>query len=204
MLLTYHTPSQSSLLETPEGRKIRFYEKGENIPLPTSGVWQVDQGVVQLSQLHLNGEEILLGWVQPANFFGHCLTKIDTYQAKALSDVYLKWYLLEEISENHPLNQAIFQQLIVRVKQTEALLAIAGLRRVEEKLQELLKLLRQELSEPVEDGQRILVRFTHQNFASTIGTTRVTVTRLLGEFQRQGWIRLDSDRRLIILTAFPS
>jgi CRP-like cAMP-binding protein len=69
---------------------------------------------------------------------------------------------------------------------------------VEERLQELLQLLSQELGQPVAEGTRLLVRLTHQNLANAIGTTRVTVTRLLGEFQRQGLISLDSDRHLVI------
>ncbi|ELR96325.1 Crp/Fnr family transcriptional regulator [Gloeocapsa sp. PCC 73106] len=199
MLLTYYTSEE----EPKEGRSLRFYERGENIPLISSGIWQVYNGVVQLSELHLNGEETLLGWAQPSTFFGRHFTKIEDYQAKALSDVYLKWYLLEEIPKNSHLAQIILEQLIARMKQTEALLAIAGLRRVEERLIALLKLLRQELSEITPEGQRLTVRFTHQNLADSIGTTRVTITRLLGEFQRQGWISFDGDRRLLIAANFP-
>jgi CRP-like cAMP-binding protein len=203
MLLTYYTPVQYSYQENHDGRALRFYERGENIPLIPTGLWQVDRGVVQLSQSnYLQGEDILLGWAKSATFFGRHLTMIDGYQAKALSDVYLKWYSLEEITENSPLMEVLLQQLMVRMKQTEALLAIAGLRRVEERLQELLKLLKQELSESHPEGRRIIVRLTHQNLASTIGTTRVTITRLLGEFQRQDWLKLDSDRHIIILNSF--
>jgi CRP-like cAMP-binding protein len=203
MLLTYYTPFQSSSQpENHRGRNLRFYEKGENIPLIPAGVWQIDKGVVQLSQLHLDGAEILLGWAKSSSFFGRSLTQIEAYQAKALSDVSLKWHLLEEVTNNPDLTQLALQQLVTRMKQTEALLAISGLRRVEDRLQQLLKLLQKELSEPVFDGNRIIVRLTHQNIASTIGTTRVTITRLLGEFQRHNWIKLDSDRHLIILNSF--
>jgi CRP-like cAMP-binding protein len=203
MVLTYYTPAQSSSQVANDLRGLRFYERGENIPLILAGLWQVDKGVVQLSQLtYLPGEEILLGWAKPANFFGRHLTMIEAYQAKALTDVYLRWYPLEEITKSPNLSQVLLQQLMMRMKQTEALLAIAGLRLVEEKLQELLKLLKQELSESHPEGRRIIVRLTHQNLASTIGTTRVTITRLLGEFQRQDWLKLDSDRHIIILNSF--
>jgi CRP-like cAMP-binding protein len=203
MLSTYYTPAQSSSQVANDLRGLRFYERGENIPLILAGLWQVDKGVVQLSQLTcLPGEEILLGWAKPANFFGRHLTMIEAYQAKALTDVHLRWYPLEEITKSPNLSQVLLQQLMMRMKQTEALLAIAGLRLVEEKLQELLKLLKQELSESHPEGRRIIVRLTHQNLASTIGTTRVTITRLLGEFQRQDWLKLDSDRHIIILNSF--
>ena len=176
-----------------------FYEKGENIPLVSQGVWQVYRGFVQLSQFSSQGSEILLGWMQPPSFFGLWFTDAESYQAKALSEIYLKWYDLSEIENSPHLPQLMLTQVVRQMRQTEALLAIAGLRRVEERLQELLKLLKQELGEPLAEGTRLPVRLTHQNIANAIGTTRVTVTRLLGEFQREGAIQLDGDRYIIIL-----
>ncbi|NJK48133.1 Crp/Fnr family transcriptional regulator [Candidatus Gracilibacteria bacterium] len=196
MIIT-HTRTQLND-ECTEGRRLHFYDRGEEIPLAEQGVWQVYRGVVQLSQLSLNGEEVLLGWAQPSTFFGLWLTHIESYQAKALSEVYLRWYPLSEIESSANLSHSVLTQVVRRMRQTEALLAIAGLRRVEERLQELLNLLKKELGQPVAQGTRLVVRLTHQNLANAIGTTRVTVTRLLGNFQRQGAIRLDRDRHLII------
>ncbi|MDJ0597267.1 MAG: Crp/Fnr family transcriptional regulator [Crocosphaera sp.] len=197
MLLAYN-PTQPLNLEDTEGGRLHFYERGEAVPLVTEGVWQVYRGIAQLSQLSPHGEEILLGWAQPGTFFGSCLTAIESYQVKGLSDLYLKWHCLEDLTNSPELSQMAFSQLARRMRQTEALLAIAGLKRVEDRLQQLLCLLQQELGETIEAGTRIQVRLTHQNLAGTIGTTRVTVTRLLGEFQRQGWLSFDSDRHIII------
>lgn len=191
---TYFPPQK----DQTEGRRLHFYEKGEEIPLGTGGIWQVYQGIAQLSQLGDSGEEILLGWAQPSAFFGEWLTHLASYQAKALSEVYLRWYSLEEIELSPYLSNLVLSQLVCRLRQTEALLAIAGLRRVEERLLELLKLLKQEIGLPIAGGTRLSARLTHQNLASAIGTTRVTVTRLLGEFQRQGSIGWDCDRHLIV------
>lgn len=198
MLSSHQTVSGFCPEQEHKERRLYFYEKGEEIYLEPSGLWQVYRGVVQLSQLQASGEEILLGWALPNNFFGDYFTKISPYQGKALTDVYLKWYLLDEIEKNQILSQTIIKQLINKNKQTEALLAIAGIKRVEERLQKLLELLKEEVSEPISQGNRLIVRFTHQNLANTIGTTRVTITRLLGEFQRQGWISFDSDRHIIL------
>lgn len=198
MLLTDHLTHPLLSRESTEEGRLHFYERGEAIPLVSEGVWQVYRGVAQLSQLSHQGEEILLGWAQTSTFFGLWLTHLESYQAKALSDVYLKWYPLTEINESSALAQMMLNQLARRMRQTEALLAIAGLKRVEERLQKLLDLLKQEMGETLPQGTRLSVRLTHQNLASAIGTTRVTVTRLLGEFQRQGWVSFDSERHLII------
>ena len=199
MLLTNSSPilQKNNLVE---GRRLHFYDKAELIPLAQEGIWQVYRGVVQLSQFASSGDEILLGWVYPENFFGLWLTanQLENYQARALSDVYLRWYPLAEIESSATLSQLILGQVIYRMRQAEALLAIAGLRRVDERLQELLKLLAQEMGQSTSGGVRLNVRLTHQMLANAIGTTRVTITRLLGDFQAQGQIRFDSDRHLII------
>lgn len=198
MLLTHEPILSLSPEECSEGRRLHLYEKGEEIPLVSEGVWQVYRGTAQLSQFSDNGEEILLGWAQPMTFFGLWLTHINPYQAKALGEVYLRWYPLSEIENSPRLTQLMLTQVVRRMRQTEALLAIAGLKRVEERLEQLLHLLKQEMGQAEKDGIRLSVRLTHQNLANTIGTTRVTVTRLLGEFQRQGWVSVDEERHLII------
>ncbi len=197
MLLAYNPTQPLTFDDTEEGR-LHFYERGESIPLVNEGIWQVYRGTAQLSQLSPQGEEILLGWSEPGTFFGSWLTAIESYQVKGLSDLYLKWHSLEDVTNSPELGQIAFKQLARRMRQTEALLAISGLKRVEDRLQQLLALLQHELGETTEKGVRIKVRLTHQNLASAIATTRVTVTRLLGEFQRQGWLSFDSDRHIII------
>jgi CRP-like cAMP-binding protein len=187
-----------SLRPLMEGRRLHLYDRGEEIPLDPDGIWQVYRGIAQLSQISDWGETVLLGWAMPSGFFGPWLSNSDTCQAKALSEVYLRWYPLKEIEASPQLAQGVLSQVVQRVHQTEALLAIAGLRRVEDRLVSLLKLLQIEMGQPTETGTRIAVRMTHQEFAHVISTTRVTITRLLGEWQRQGKISFDSDRHLVI------
>jgi len=200
MLLTYQTAENASQnTDQKEEERLHFYEKGEEIPMADRGVWQVYRGTVQLGMLHPTGAEVLLGWAYPLTFFGKWFSYTETYQAKALSDVYLKWYSLKDIEDSSFLAQKILDQIARRMRQTEALLAIAGMRRVEERLQQLLQLLKDEIGEAIPEGTKIKIRLTHQNIANAIGTTRVTITRLLGEFQRNGYITMDNDRQIILL-----
>ncbi|MGK7917574.1 MAG: Crp/Fnr family transcriptional regulator [Prochloraceae cyanobacterium] len=199
MLLTYNRINNISPNLDNIDQRLHFFEKGEEIPTLTEGVWQVYRGTVELSMLHSNGKKVLLGWAYPLTFFGSWLTYTETYQGKAISDVYLRWYSLTEIEASPQLAQTMLTQMARRMRQTEALLAIAGMRRVEARLQQLLALLKQEIGEPVTGGTKLKIRLTHQSIANAIGTTRVTVTRLLGLFQRNGHISLDSDRQIILL-----
>ncbi len=184
--------------ELQEGRRLHFYAKGEEIPLVSQGVWQVCQGLVQLSTLCQNGEEVWLGWAEPSTFFGQWFSLLRSYQAIALCDVQLTWFSLAEINASPRLSQLVLPQLVRRIQQTEALLAISGQRRVEDRLQHLLMLMKQQIGQPVAGGTRIEMRITHQNLANAIGTTRVTVTRLLSKLKSEGLITIDRDRHIIL------
>lgn len=181
-----------------EGRRLHFYAKGEEIPLVSQGVWQVCQGLVQLNTLCQNGEEVWLGWAEPSTFFGQWFSILRTYQAIALSDVQVMWYSLAEINSSPRLAQILLPQMVRRMRQAEAMLAISGQRRVEDRLQLLLLLMKQDLGQQVPEGTRLDVRLTHQNLANAIGTTRVTVTRLLNKLKNEGAITIDSDRYIIL------
>lgn len=189
---------QKNQHQTGGERHLHFYEKGDAIPLMASGLWQVCQGLVQLSTLYPTGEEGLLGWAGPGMCFGLGLTCLQTYRATAASEVYLMAYSMVEIESSPQLAQELLPQMGRRLRQMEAMLAIAGQRRVDDRLYQLLLLLKQEFGQPVTEGTRLNIRLTHQDIANAICTTRVTVTRMLGRLQQQGMISRDSDRHLIL------
>jgi CRP-like cAMP-binding protein len=60
--------------------------------------------------------------------------------------------------------------------------------------------MKREMGQPVAEGTRLGVRMTHQNLANAIGTTRVTVTRLLSKLKSEGAITIDRDRHIILKT----
>lgn len=179
-------------------RPRHIYLKGEIIPLLPQTIWQVCQGIVKLSTVCENGEEVLVGLAGPSMPFGSDLTSLHTYQATALSEVHLVCFSLTDIAASPDLAQTFLAQINQRLRQTEALLAISGQRRVKERFYNLLLLLKQEIGQPVVQGTRLSVRFTHQDFAEACSTTRVTITRLLGQLQQQGKIALDSQNHIIL------
>ncbi|MFP4298267.1 MAG: Crp/Fnr family transcriptional regulator [Spirulinaceae cyanobacterium] len=201
MLLSDRDWSQTSTapsLEAQDKERLHFHHRGEKIPLMTQGVWQVCRGWVQLSTTHVNGEDVLLGWAAPSSFFGQWCTRLEMYEATALSDVYLRWFFLSEVESSPLLSRSLLNHLNQRLRQTETLLAIAGQRRVEDRLHQLLLLLKDEMGQDLAAETRLEVRFTHQNLASAIGTTRVTVTRLIGKLQRLGYLHFDNQRHIIL------
>jgi CRP-like cAMP-binding protein len=180
-------------------KRLYFHTKGDEIPLFPEGVWQVTQGLVQLSANYEDGEQVLFGWAATGAWFGtQGSDKLD-YQAIALSSVYLRWLRLDEIEASMRLSQILLPELVKRMRQAELLLIINGRRHTIERLRGLLSLLRCELGESLPNCQtRVNYKFTHQQLASTIGTTRVTVSRMMAQFQAKGLLTLDRNRHLIL------
>lgn len=187
------------LEELYKGRSLYPYSSGQTIPLNTREVWIVCRGVVQLSTLYPSGDEALLGLAGPSMPFGLPLTLLQPYQATALSDVDLMRLTMTEIEQSPSLTQGILRHINRRLRQTEALLALVGHRRVRDRLCNLLLLLAQEFGSPTDEGTRLMVRLTHQHLANAIGTTRVTVTRLLGQLRTEGWLKIDRNHHIVIL-----
>lgn len=180
------------------GRELYPYQANQVIPMQPHDVWIVCRGVVQLSTLYPSGDESLLGLACPAMPFGLPFTRLQPYTAIALADVDLMRLNLIEVEQSPMLAQGIFRHLNRRLQQTEAVLAMTGQRRVEDRLRHLLMLLQQEMGQTTPQGTRISVRLTHQQLANAIGTTRVTVTRLLGQLRDEGWLVIDRARHLVI------
>lgn len=193
-------PDQRQLLEELyRERKLYSYYSGESVPIEPKEIWIVCRGVVQLSTLlYPSGDEVLLGLAGPSMPFGIPLSSLNSYHATALSNVDLLRLTLLDIETSPTLSQGIFCHLGRRLRQAEAILALAGYRRTEERLHHLLLLLKNEVGQPVEEGTRLTVRLTHQQLANAIGTTRVTVTRLLGKLRSEQWVKVDRTRHLVV------
>ncbi|NJK60956.1 MAG: Crp/Fnr family transcriptional regulator [Oscillatoriales cyanobacterium SM2_1_8] len=191
------------LEEIYRDRSLYPFEGGQPIPLYPHEIWVVSRGVVQLTTLHSSGDEVLLGFVCPSMPFGLPLTNLEPYQAIALSDADLMRLTVMEVEQSPQLSKGIVRHLVRRLQQTEALLALVNHRRVEDRLRQLLRLLQREVGQETKEGTRLTVRLTHQHLANAIGSTRVTVTRALGQLQEEGWLSVDRSRHIVLHEALP-
>ncbi len=195
-------PIQEVLEDLYQTRGLKTFRRGQFIPLYENDIWLVYRGVVQLSTLYPNGDEAILGLISPLMPFGEPLSFMQPYSAMALSDVDLMRLNWEEVLQSPAMTQCLFGQMKRRLQQSESLLAIASYRRVEDRLVEFLALLKREISSPItlkgKSLNRITIRLTHQHFANAIGTTRVTITRLLGQLRDRGVLDFDDTRHIIL------
>jgi CRP-like cAMP-binding protein len=153
-------------------------------------LWQIDTGVVRTSTWDREGNSIALGFWGVGEVVGQSLPQIRPYQIESLTAV--KAYAL-------PSNTQIDRQVLLsHIQQTEELLTIMHCISVEQRLLQFLLWFADKFGGETEEGKSIKLRLTHQILAEAIGTSRVTVTRLLGKFQRQGIVSWSPQRFLNI------
>jgi CRP-like cAMP-binding protein len=180
------------------GYPLQVYHKGETIPLNPEAIWQVRSGLVKLTTFSDSGQEVLIGLAGAKAPFGSSLTALPLYEATALADTHLWCIPLTEFATSAQLKQRLLPQISQRLKEAELLLAVYGQPRVADRLESLLRLLKQEIGQPVADGTRLSVRLTHEDLATACCTTRVTITRLLCKLQQQKKLSVDSQHHLIL------
>jgi CRP-like cAMP-binding protein len=84
------------------------------------------------------------------------------------------------------------------MRQSESLISLLGLRRVEDRVRGFLELLAEDYGQPCDQGLQLNLRLTHQDLASALSTTRVTVTRVLGLLRDEGWLQILPNRQLVV------
>ena len=167
------------------------FKRRDLIPLRQSLLWQIDVGVVRTFTWDEAGTPLALGYWGPGDVVGQPMSRLNPYQIECLTSVEACCI---------PLNQScqIIDAIYRHIQQTEELLCIVRLERIPQRLQQFLVWLAQKFGRKVEKGQLIDLRLTHQELAEVIGATRVTVTRQLKHFERDGIISRPN-RNFIVL-----
>jgi CRP-like cAMP-binding protein len=186
------------LEDTYQKRDLVHLGAGSAVPLLRNHLWLVVRGMVKLTCITEHGDDLVLGLAGANEPFGEPLTNVDLYEATTLCDTDLLCLSMDEVESTPHLAMALVRAMASRMRQSEALISLLGLRRVEERVRGFLELLAEEYGQPCDQGLRLNLRFTHQEIASALSTTRVTVTRVLGMLRDEGWLQLDDQRQLVV------
>lgn len=151
------------------------------LPLGRDYLWQIETGVVRTLTWLEDGTTVTLGLWGSGDVVGRALSHADPFQIDCLTPVEATLLPLERW---HQVNEA----LIRHIQQIQEFVEILHCRSVDASLLRLLSWLAKKFGQEVAQGQLIDLRLTHQEIAEIMGTTRVTVTRLLKELETQGLI----------------
>ncbi len=196
------TPSSSSEflgdLENSYRRRSIHFDSGVKVPLLPDHIWIVVRGIVKLSCLNEQGDDVLLAIAGPNEPFGDPLTHLDLYEVTTLDHCDLLGLSIQEVTSTPHLNINLMEALMQRTRQSESLIALLGLRGVDNRVKRFLELLAENYGQPCDQGLALNLRLTHQEIASAVSTTRVTVTKVVGQLKESGWLQYDSKQRMVV------
>lgn len=201
-----HLPAADlrSLLETQyHGQNLVSFGQGDAVPLPPDRIWVVYRGAIVLETGLPNGSTAVVGLVGPGTIASRALGGTLAYRAIALTTVDLLPLSWQQVQRSPLLARNLLSHALRRLNQATELKAMVTLQRADDRLWELLKLLNRDFGQSVPGGRRLTVRFTHQQLGSAAQLSRVTVSRLIREFQERGLIQVDGDRHLWFPAALP-
>ncbi len=172
------------------------YSEGSLINLSEPVTLYIESGLVMLSTDNPSEGEYSVGILGPGMVFGLAIADVGC-QAVALVPTRLRALTsnTQTAADIDLLNHA----LTARLRHTHALLAVANQRPVMRRFCSLLDLLGQYLGRRTPQGLLIDVRLTHQQLATLIGSTRVTITRMLGELKERGKVSQLENQRLLLV-----
>ena len=196
------TPSSSSEflgdLENSYRRRSIHFDSGVKVPLLPDHIWIVVRGIVKLSCLNEQGDDVLLAIAGPNEPFGDPLTHLDLYEVTTLDHCDLLGLSIQEVTSTPHLNINLMEALMQRTRQSESLIALLGLRGVDNRVKRFLELLAENYGQPCDQGLALNLRLTHQEIASAVSTTRVTVTKVVGQLKESGWLQYDSQQKMVV------
>ena len=181
---------------------VESYDRNKTIFFPgdpAERVYFLTKGAVKLSRVYEAGEEITVALLRENSVFGvlSLLTgdKSDRfYHAVAFTPVELMSLQGEQMSqalkEKPELSALMLRGLSSRILQTEMMIETLAHRDMGSRLVSFLLILCRDFGVPGQSGITVDLKLSHQAIAEAIGSTRVTVTRLLGDLREQDMISI--------------
>jgi len=204
------TDDQLQMLESR--CQARKFPRNTPIYLPAdeaNGVMLVAEGRVKIGSFTEDGKQTILAFIEPGEIFGE-LALIDprakTARREEVAETVEKSTIVlipaeamhQLIEENPQVSLGINKLFGLRRQRIERRLKYLLFRSNRDRLVHLLLELAEQYGQRVPQGIELKIKLSHQDLASIIGSTRETVTVVLGELQSEG--RLQLGRRKIVLT----
>lgn len=182
---------QLSSLQLPHQSQFDCYTFSRRSVLPPeTGLWLIESGVVRVLTIDEDGTQIVLGLWKAGHIVGPRLSHVIPYDIQCLTKV-----TAFALPQSYCCPS---QMLLFHIQQTEELFRIVRSGSVEKRLQQFLIWLFKTFGNRTKQGWELDLPFTHQDVADTIGATRVTVTRLMGQFQQEGVINWSKQTRILL------
>jgi CRP-like cAMP-binding protein len=170
--------------------KQRCFERRELIPTRDNILWQIELGAVKAVSSDENGMPMILGYWGVGDIIGYPLSKIQPYYLECSTYVEAVIIPIQALSQN-------LDALLLHIQQIEKLTSVVNCKSLSTRIWDFLLFLSDKFGRELEYGRLIDLFITHQEIADVLNTTRVTVTRILQQFEAEG--KLQRHKRKLIL-----
>ncbi|MEO1354076.1 MAG: Crp/Fnr family transcriptional regulator [Cyanobacteria bacterium J06635_15] len=157
------------------------FKRRETLPLKSQTVWKIHDGFVRIITWDDEGCVIPMSFWGPGSLIGTELILMHPYEVECITPV-----TAEKLTNQPKLPSTM---LVDQTQQALALLRIVHCRRVDCRLLQFICWLANRYGQSVPGGHLIPFKITHQELADAIGTTRVTITRFLKQFELEGLLQ---------------
>ncbi|MFM2312598.1 MAG: hypothetical protein RLZZ04_1874 [Cyanobacteriota bacterium] len=194
----------------------RIFAKDEQIPARPQLIYLVNHGAVRLVSQTKNStppvqevnlpeteqdlvEESFLGFVgaeKPFEIVAQSSFQINAYAH--VDGTHIIWLYWQDLANWPGFQQELYEVFRYQHQRKLLWLSALGQRKTIDRLTSFLTLLLEEYGIKHEEYCCLPYTLTHAQIGSAIGSTRVTVTRLMGKLRRQGIIKVQSDNSICI------
>lgn len=199
--------SQDQIAQVERNATVRQFSRGNLVYLPTESsdsVFLLLTGRIKLYHLTPEGKQALLALIEPGELFGE-LAILGGGEREEYAEAMLKSSILripgpviQELMQQHAtVSLGVTKLMGLRRQRVEQRLKSLLFKSNRDRLTHLLLELAEKYGRFTPEGVLIDIKLSHQELASIIGSTRETVTVLLGELQNERCI--DIQKRHIIL-----
>lgn len=185
--------TMSNLVSLPIRCYQKSFLKGDFLSLEPDLLWRLEHGFIRSVIWNYDGQAATLGIWGPGDTLSKILSQPEDCDLECLTPVMMNGLPLPRISSTE-LQEATLSHL----NQSQTLLKILHCRPMPLRFLKLLIWLADRFGHPVDQGLLLDLRLTHQTLAEIIGTTRVTITRMLGVFEREGKIEQLHQQRYLL------
>ncbi len=199
------TAEQFARLE--QRARVRRFPKGSPVYLPSdsgNAVYLLAEGRVKLCSITPEGKQAILAFIEPGELFGELAILEESEREEhaeammASTLVLLPGDAIEQLmSESPGLALGVTKLIGLRRKRIERRLKSLLFRSNRDRLIHLLLDLSSQYGRTDKDGILLTIPLSHQDLASIIGSTRETVTTLLGELQLERLLKVARQRLVI-------
>lgn len=187
--------------------RMRQFKRGEPVYLPdqiADGVILVAQGRVKICHATPEGKQSILGFIDAGEIFGELALLggerrdeyVETTEKSTL--VLIPKVAVQQIINKYPdLVIGVTKIIGIRRQRIQRRLRNLLFRSNRERVIHLLLELSEKYAEPTPEGLLLNIRLSHQEMACIIGSTRETVTVVLGQLQKEDFLRI-ARRKILI------